>query len=109
LLIGFLSVWFIHRLGRRGAVIVVDSEKLRIVSIAVFKYRKQEWHRGEVVEVLAGQSGIEVNDQPVLELQFRFKEGPPFCLLAGRGDSDLKWAASVLRQVLALDSASSVD
>jgi hypothetical protein len=104
LLIGFSSVWLIHRLGRRGAVIVVDSEKLRIASIGVFKSRQEEWNRTEVVEVRAGPSSIEVNDEPVLELQFRFKDDPQFGLLAGRGDPDLKWAASVLRQALVLES-----
>jgi hypothetical protein len=107
LLIGLLSVWWLRRLAQRGAVIVVDSEKLRIASIGVFKSRQKERIREEVVDVVAGPSSIEINEEPVLELQFRFKDGKQFCLLAGRGDADLKWAASVLRQALGLKSVPS--
>jgi hypothetical protein len=99
LLIGLLSVWGLYRLGRREAVIVLDSEKLKIASIGVFGPRTVQWNREDVVEIAARDDGSENSS---LELQFLSRSGLMFRLLAGRGESDLKWAASVLRRLLGL-------
>jgi hypothetical protein len=102
LLIGLSCAWILRRVARREAVIVVDSEKLRIASIGIFSTQREEWSRQDVVEVRASESSIEVNDEPVLELQILSKKGRTFHLLAGRGDADLEWAALVLQCALDL-------
>jgi hypothetical protein len=99
LLIRMSSVWILYRLGRREAVIVLDSEKLRIASIEVFGARKAEWNREDVVAIRARERG---DEGPGLELQIHSRSGQLFRLLWGRGDADLKWAASVLRRMIRL-------
>lgn len=101
LLIGLLSVWVLYRLGRREAVIILDSEKLKVASIGILGKRTAEWDRGDVDDIRASERG---DENPGLELQILSKSGLMFCLLACRGDSELKWAASVLRKAIRLSA-----
>jgi hypothetical protein len=102
LLISLVSVWVLYRLGRREAVIILDAEKLKVASIEVLGRRTAEWDRGDVVDIRASARG---DEDPGIELQIRSKSGVMFNLLNRRGDSDLKWAASVLRKAIGLSDS----
>src|SRR5262249_46611657 len=99
LLISLSSAWVLYRLGRREALISLDAEKLKVASIEILGTRTAEWDRGDVVDIRAGARG---DEDPSIGLQIHSQSGDMFRLLAGRGNSELRWAASVLRQAIGL-------
>lgn len=89
-------------MGKRRAVLAVVSNRLLILQTGIFGSKRREWSKEELSHVDVGPSGIEVNDVPVLELQVFPKEGSKLGLLAGRGNDELYWLATMLRKALKL-------
>lgn len=105
IMIGFWAVGIglllaaIH-MGRRTAVISVIRQHLLIEGSSLFGSKRQEWAPGEVVAVRVDASGVEVNNEAVLELQIYPKDGKKVGLLSGRDVDELKWMAARLRKSL---------
>jgi hypothetical protein len=88
-------------MGRRTAVITVEGGRLLVEVRGLFGGTRREWDAGELLAVRA-DSGFEVNDRPVLELQVHPAEGKRWGMLAGRDDDELRWMATRLREALGL-------
>ena len=89
----------IHR-GRRHAMLAVVGDSLMTMQAGLFGTKQGEWRRDGLVDIRPGPSGMEVNDEPVLELHIVPREGRPFGLLRGRDVAELEWMATVLRRAL---------
>jgi hypothetical protein len=107
ILLGFWAVggaFFVAALnmGRRTASITVARGQLVVETRSLFRGKRNEWAAGELVAVRVGGSGMEMNDEPVLELQIYSANGKKEGMLAGRDDEELRWMASRLRRALRL-------
>jgi hypothetical protein len=58
-----------------------------------------------VTSVVAGHSGMEVNNRPVLELQIHARNAPKFGMLSGRSDAELQWLAGLIETELGLNKS----
>ncbi len=89
-------------LGRRQAVLAVAGDELHILQTGLFGTSRQQWPRQQVFDVRVGPSKINMNRQPLPELQIlpHLGEGKKFGLLAGRDEAELRWLATLLRQAL---------
>jgi hypothetical protein len=94
-------------MGRRRALLRLDGAGLRVAQAGLFGAKRWEWPRAEIVEIRAGPSGMEVNEQPVLELQVHPRGGKKVGLLAGRDKAELQWMATHLRRALGLSQPTS--
>ena len=79
--------------GRDGVSIVVAG---------IFGTKRWDWTADQIHFVRTGPSGMEVNEQPVIELQIHPVTGKKKGFLAGRNVDELKWLATRLRQELAV-------
>jgi hypothetical protein len=84
-------------MGRRRAAIALVGGNLMAIQTGIFGSKKREWALDEIKEIRVGPSGIEVNKQPVNELQIVDKKNDKFGFLAERDDDELRWLASELR------------
>jgi hypothetical protein len=89
-------------MGRREAALALAGGVLMVVQKGPFGAKRREWSADEIASVEAGPSGMEINKQPVLELQIVDRGQAKFSVLAGRSDDELRWLAWRLRQALAL-------
>ena len=87
-------------LGRRTATLEVDAGRLCVETRGLFGTKRREWTRGDVSAIRADASGMEVNEQPVIELQIHPRAGKKVGLLAGRKEEELRSMATRLRQAL---------
>jgi hypothetical protein len=90
------------RVARRRAVIAIVGPQLLILQTGLIRSRERKWDVNELAAVRVGKSGIEVNSEPVLELQIMPRTGLKFGLLAGRSVVEISWIAATLRRLLAL-------
>lgn len=113
-ILAFLSLFWLVGLGlllgainmaRRRAVLAVVEGELMVLQTSIFRTKSRQWRRGEVASVHVGPSGMEINEQPVLELQVVSADGDKFGLLAGRDVEELEWLAHETRQSLHLAEA----
>lgn len=105
----FLGVfWFVGiamllgaiNMGRRQAALAVTGGQLMVLQTGLFGKKQRDWPAGEVKEIRAGPSGMEMNNVPILELQIVDQAGKKFGLLAGRDDAELHWLAWELTQAV---------
>lgn len=99
-LVGLGLMTLSAHLGRRRALLVAERGVLRIAQASPFKQRQWTLHAAELRDIGVGPSGMEVNDRPVLELQFHPQVGKKLGLLAGRDVQELRWIATHLRRTL---------
>jgi hypothetical protein len=107
-----LSFWLIGagllaasvNMGRRSAVLEAERGRLRVQVRGLFGERDWEWQQDELAALRVGESGMEVNDVPVLELQVHPRVGKKVGLLSGRDEQELRWMATRLRAILDLRS-----
>jgi len=105
ILLGFWAVGlgmmaFAINLGRRRAEVVVESGRLRVETKGLLGTKQWEWSRDQIAAIRADRSGMEVNHKPVIELQVHPSGGKKVGLLAGQDETELRWMATRLRQVL---------
>jgi hypothetical protein len=86
-------------MGKRKAALAVTGGSLMVIQTGLFGSKKRQWEPGEVEAVCTGPSGLEVNDEPVMELHIH-DGGGKFGLLCGRTDAELEFIARTLRQAL---------
>jgi hypothetical protein len=84
-------------MGRRRAAIALVSGQLMAIQTGIFGSKKREWPLEELAEIRVGPSGMEVNKQPINELQIVDKKNSKFGLLSERNDAELRWLASELK------------
>jgi hypothetical protein len=87
-------------MGRRRAMIALAAGKVLVMQTGIFGVRQREWPVDDVASIVAGPSGMKVNDRPVIELQIHPDEGSKFGMLAGRSDLELEWLAHELHAAL---------
>jgi hypothetical protein len=109
LLLGFwlIGAWLLAasvNMGRRSAILEAERGRLRVQVRGIFGERDWEWQQAELAALRVGESGMEVNDVPVLELQVHPQVGNKVGLLSGRDEQELRWMAARLRAVLELPS-----
>jgi hypothetical protein len=100
-LFGLGLLTFAINMGRRTAVISAEDGRLQVEVRGLFGVTRREWGPGELTAIRA-DSGFEVNDRPVLELQIHPLDGKKWGMLAGRDEDELRWMATRLRRALAL-------
>jgi hypothetical protein len=100
--IGVGMFFFALRSGRRRAVIDVVGMDLLITEQSIGKANSLSWGRDEIVRVVVGKSGMEVNDVPVMELQVWPVNGKKIGLFREREDDELRWMAAEIRAALGL-------
>jgi hypothetical protein len=100
--IGLLIAIHGVRVARRRAVIAIVGPQLLIMQTGLIRSRERKWTVSDLAAVRMDKSGIEINQQPVLELQIVPKTGLKFGLLASRDEAEIRWIAAVLRQRLRL-------
>lgn len=91
-------------MGRRRAVFTIGDGRLRVRTSGLFGSKDLEWRHGELARLRVGASGMEVNGEPVLELQIQPRTGKRVGVLAGRDETELRWMATRLRRALNLPS-----
>lgn len=94
-----ISLVGVH-LSRRAAALAVIGPQLMAMRTGLFGSKSQEWDASQIAAIRVAPSGIEVNDEPVLELQIHAQDGAKFSLLAGCPEADLHWMADILRRQL---------
>lgn len=90
------------RVARRRAVIAIVGPKLLILQTGLIRSKERSWETADLETVRVGKSGIEINEQPVLELQVVPRVGLKYGLLAGRDVAEIAWIAAELRRRLGL-------
>jgi hypothetical protein len=89
-------------MARRQAVLAVVDDTLMVMQAGLFGWRRWEWTREELSDIVSGPSNMCINDQPVIELHIYPNDGKRVGLLVGRGTDELRWLATVLRRALRL-------
>lgn len=89
----------IHMGCKQAALAVVNGE-LKVIQSSLFGIKRREWLLSDIQTVRSGRSGMEVNNQPVMQLQILSKSGNTFAMLTGRTSAELDWIASELRAML---------
>ena len=87
-------------MGKRTATFTVSGNHLSIATRNLFGAKHWELSREELAAIRADASGMEVNDRPVIELQFHPRTGKKIGLLAGRDEEEIRWLATELRRAL---------
>jgi hypothetical protein len=106
---GFIAVfWLIGlsmltgalNMARRRATFVAENGVLKIQQNSFFGAKTWQWRQGEIAAIRVGESGMRVNDVPVLELQVHGVQGRKKGFFGGRDEAELRWVASQLRGAL---------
>jgi hypothetical protein len=94
-----LLTYGIH-LGRRSTALGVSNSRLIAIQTGLFGARRREWAADELATVRVGPSGMEVNERPIMQVQFVPREGKPYGVLTGYSEPELEWVATMLRRSL---------
>ncbi len=89
-------------MGRRHATIATADDLVMIVRHSIFGKSTREWSADQIAAICIGNSGMEVNDVPVRELQIHPNDGKKFGCLSQLDDDELVWIAAELNQALAI-------
>ena len=106
-LIGVAALFVAIRIAYQRAMLLVSRSELRVVRRDLFGARTVVWPRGQLAGITAGPGTMEVNGQPVHELQIHLRGRSVVRLLTGRDPTELAWLATLLRQELAFDRVKS--
>jgi hypothetical protein len=87
-------------MGRRRAILLVENDRLKLAQVGLFGARKWDWQRESIAAIRADDSGMEVNNVPVIELQIHPVGGKKTGFFAGRDVQELRWMATELRTAL---------
>lgn len=86
------------QMGRRRAILSAGRDGVSIVVAGIFGTKRSDWTPQQIRFIRTGPSGMEMNNQPVIELQIHTDDGKKKGFLAGRDEDELKWLATRLRQ-----------
>lgn len=88
--------------GRRRAMIATVGNAVLFVQTSIFGKKTREWQRQQLDEIRCGPSGVEINDVPVIELQFLPIDDDKFGCLSHLTNDELDWIAAELNETLRL-------
>ncbi len=103
-LIGIGMMLGAQQMARWRAAIAVANGRCLVVQVGLFGEKKQSWEPGELSVVQVGPSGMEINEKPVMQLQFVPRAGKTFGVLSARDMPELEWLATKLTKALGLAS-----
>ena len=89
-------------MGRRHATIATADNLVMIVRHSLFGKTTKEWSADAISEICMGNSGMEVNDVPVKELQIHARNSSKFGCLSQLDADELAWIAGELNLALTL-------
>ncbi|MBC8351236.1 MAG: hypothetical protein H8E66_04580 [Planctomycetes bacterium] len=89
-------------MGRRHATIATADDLVMVIRHSIFGKSTREWSVGQIEEIRCGNSGIEVNNTPVKELQILPTSDKKFGCLSQLDDAEIVWIAAELNQALGL-------
>ncbi|MCA9144931.1 MAG: hypothetical protein KDB05_19185 [Planctomycetales bacterium] len=89
-------------MGRRHATIATADDLVMIVRHSIFGKTTREWSASQIDKICCGNSGMEVNDVPVRELQIIPIDDKKFGCLSQLDDSELDWIAAEINQALGI-------
>jgi hypothetical protein len=92
-------------LGTRKWTLTVRHDQFEAESRSVLRSRQWRWDTSDLRDLCVGNSGIEVNNVPLREVQVLCKSGKKTGLLRGCPEDELQWLASTLRRNLHLSSS----
>lgn len=111
--IAFIAVFWVIGIGmlfgtliavkRRAIIDVVGfppDAVLLMTRRGLFGMKQQEVSLDQIEAIRIDNSGMEVNNTPVKNLQIHRKKGKKLGLLSGRDEEELRWIAAVLRYAL---------
>ena len=104
-IIGGSMLFFALRSGRRRAVIDVVEGALLVTRQSIGRPRSDMWALSDIERVEVANSGTEINNVPVKELQVFPIDGKKVGLLSERPNSELRWIASLIRSRMPGDRA----
>lgn len=96
-IIGGTMLYFAIRSGRKRAVVDVVEGALLVTRQSIGRARSDMWALSDIERIEVGNSGTEINNVPVKELQIFPIDGKKVGLLSERPNSELRWIASLLR------------
>jgi hypothetical protein len=91
-------------LGTRRWTLSVRGNELSVELRSRLRIRSWQWTASELRDIAVGNSGVEVNDRPLKEVQIHPRSGKKAGLLRGRPEDELAWIASILRRSMRLSS-----
>lgn len=96
-IIGGTMLYFAIRSGRKRAVVDVVEGALLVTRQSIGRPRSDMWAMSDIERIEVGNSGTEINNVPVKELQIYPVEGKKVGLLSERPNNELRWIASLLK------------
>jgi len=96
-IIGGSMLYFAIRSGRKRAVIDVVEGALLVTRQSIGPPKAVMWGFDQIERIEVGNSGTEINNVPVKELQIFPIDGRKVGLLSERPNNELRWIASLLR------------
>ena len=90
-------------MGRQHATIATADDLVMIVRHSpIFGKLTREWSASQIQSIQCGDSGMELNDVPIKELQIIPNDGKKFGCLSQLDDDELVWIAAELNEGLGL-------
>jgi len=108
-LVGIGTLIYSINMGRRRAFIdVLNGQTVLINLQSLFGLKQYRWTRDEIKRIVAGHSGLTVNNRSVEELQIHVwqtqagtrRKSKKYGLFAGRDHDELDWLAELLNREL---------
>jgi hypothetical protein len=89
---------------RRHAVLTVEGDTLLVVHTSLLGVRRRQWPRSNVadVRIALAHDGF---DDSICDLRIHLHKGKIVRMLAGYGDPELQWLATVVRRALRVPQA----
>ncbi len=89
-------------MGRSLVSIGTTGSTMIMMRKTPFRDTVKRWRAEDLEEIRVGPSGMEINDEAVMELQIRPRLGKKLGLLSQRDEYELHWVAAELNQALGL-------
>ena len=108
--IGFGMLLLGIHLGTRRWTLRMDRSQLLVTLKSVLRSREWRWAAGDIEDVRVGNSGTEVNNRTLEQLQIHTRtDAKQTGLLTGRTPEELAWVATTLREALRAKAADTAD
>lgn len=102
--IGIVVLVVSVQLAFRKAVIIATPTELVFAQTGPFRKFELTWTRDQIKSILVADSGTEINDVPLKQIQVQQSDGKSKGILTGRDEQELRWLATELRTAIALHS-----
>jgi hypothetical protein len=89
---------------RRHAILDVVGDTLLVTRKTIFGLKQLEWRADQLRAIRMGESGVEINDVPVMQLQIHDADGKKHGLLSQLSNDELRWIAYELRRALGVSA-----